>query len=325
MAAGRLLASFPSPPSNGFEIGPLNLRAYGLLIALGVIAAVWLCGRQLERKGIGTVDDASSAAIWGVGAGILGARAYHVITDWDRFSDDLGSAFRIWEGGLGIPGGLLAGVTAGAWQAWRRGIPPAMMITCSAPAIPLAQAIGRWGNWFNQELYGRPTDLPWALEIDDDHLVAGYESGTTFHPTFLYESLWNVGLVVVLLRIDAKLRLGPGRLLAVYAIGYGLGRFWIEGLRIDPASELAGLRWNQWVAIALVVGGALALWITRGQRWPDDAPERVAALRAERTGETVAEPVGAVAPGDDADETPDGDDEAETSGVTTTDAGEAAP
>ena len=278
--------SFPSPPSNGIEIGPLDLRAYGLLIALGVIAAVWLCGRLLERKGIGTTDDASSAAVWGVGAGVVGARLYHVATDWDRFSDDLGSIVKIWEGGLGIPGGLVAGVVAGAWQARRRGIPPAMMVTCAAPAIPLAQAIGRWGNWFNQELYGRPTDLPWALEIDDDHLVNGYASGTTFHPTFLYESLWNLLLVVVLLRVDVRYRLGPGRLLGVYAIGYGLGRLWVEGLRIDRATELGGLRWNQWVAIALVIGGAVYLWATRGQKWPTDAAARVAALRGESAAAT---------------------------------------
>jgi prolipoprotein diacylglyceryl transferase len=276
-----VLASFPSPPSSGLELGPLNLRAYGLLIALGVIAAVWLCGRLLERKRIGTTDDASSAAVWGVAAGIVGARLYHVVTDWDRFADDLGAIPRIWEGGLGIPGGLLFGIFAGAWQARRRGIPPMMMVTCAVPGIALAQAIGRWGNWFNQELYGRPTDLPWALEIDDDHLLPGYESGTTFHPTFLYESLWNLGLVLVLLRVDRRLRLGPGRLLGVYMIGYGLGRLWIEGLRIDPATELGGLRWNQWVSLALIVAGAVYLLLTRGRTWPADAPEQVAVLRAE--------------------------------------------
>jgi hypothetical protein len=153
----------------------------------------------------------------------------------------------LWEGGLGIPGGLVAGIAAGAYQARRRGIAPTVAMTFAAPSIALAQAIGRWGNWFNQELFGRATDLPWALEIDDEHLPSGFESGTTFHPTFLYESLWNLALCVLLLRIQRQLRLGPGRLLAVYAIGYGIGRFWIEGLRIDPASDVGGLRWNQWV------------------------------------------------------------------------------
>ncbi|MDJ0771692.1 MAG: prolipoprotein diacylglyceryl transferase [Ilumatobacter sp.] len=264
-----VVASLPSPSGSGISIGPLDLRAYGLMIALGVIAAVWMMGRMLEQKRLGTAEDASSIAVWGVAAGVIGARLYHVATDWDRFSDDLGSIPRLWEGGLGIPGGLLAGVFAGLWQARRRGIGAAETLTCAAPAIPLAQAIGRWGNWFNQELFGKQTDLPWALEIDDDHLPAGFESGTTFHPTFLYESMWNIGLVGVLLWIDRRLRLGAGRLFAVYLIGYGAGRFWIEGLRIDPSSELGGLRWNQWVALAAVVGGGAYLVATRGRRWVD--------------------------------------------------------
>lgn len=273
ITTATVLASIPSPSSASVKIGPLELRAYGLLIALGVIAAVWLFGRMLERKGVGTADDASSVGMWGVAAGIVGARLYHVATEWSRFSDDLGSIPQLWEGGLGIPGGLVAGVAAGLWQGKRRGIEPLPLLTCAAPAIPLAQAIGRWGNWFNQELYGRPTDLPWALEIDDAHNL-GYAAGTTFHPTFLYESLWNLGLVGVLLWIDRRFRLGPGRLFAVYLVGYGAGRFWIEGLRIDPteAGDVAGLRWNQWVALAAVVGGAAWLARGRGRRWPDPSP-----------------------------------------------------
>lgn len=266
-----IVGSLPSPSGNGFSIGPLNLRAYGLMIALGVIAGVWLLGRQLEQKGIGTTDDASSIGIWGVGAGVIGARLYHVATDWDRFSDNLGAIPKIWEGGLGIPGGLLAGILVGVWQGKRRNIPPAMLLTCAAPAIPLAQAIGRWGNWFNQELFGKVTDLPWALEIDSAHNL-GYPAGTTFHPTFLYESLWNFGLVGVLLWIDRKLRLGPGRLMAVYIMGYGVGRYWVEGLRIDPSRYVGGLRWNQWVSLAAVVGGALYLVATHGKKWPDEIP-----------------------------------------------------
>lgn len=268
-----VFSSLPSPSGNGIEIGPLDLRAYGLMIALGVIAAIWLLGRQLEGRRIGTADDASSIGIWSVGAGIVGARLYHVATDWDRFSDHLSAIPKIWEGGLGIPGGLLAGIAMGAYQARRRNIPPAMLLTCAAPAIPLAQAIGRWGNWFNQELFGKATDLPWALEIDDQHLPAGYESGTTFHPTFLYESLWNLGLVAVLLWIDRKLRLGPGRLMAVYVAGYGAGRYWIEGLRIDPSRDVGGLRWNQWVALAAIVGGVVYLLATRGKKWTEIEPD----------------------------------------------------
>ena len=266
-----MIASIPSPSTNSISIGPLSLNAYGLMIALGVIAAIWMLGRQLKAKGLGDSDDASSIGMWGVAAGIIGARLYHVATDFDRFSDDLGAIPKIWEGGLGIPGGLLAGVAVGIWQGRRRGIAPAELLTCAAPAIPLAQAIGRWGNWFNQELFGKPTDLPWALEIDEAHLQAGYAVGTTFHPTFLYESLWNLGLVGVLLWIDRRFRLGPGRLFAVYVMGYGIGRLWIEGLRIDSVQldDVAGLRWNQWVSIAAIGGGAIYLIATRGRKWPD--------------------------------------------------------
>lgn len=300
---GAIVASIPSPPSGSISIGPLDLRAYGLMIALGVIAAVWLCGRLLEQKGAGTTDDVSAIAIWGVGAGIIGARLYHVATDWERFEDNLGAIPKIWEGGLGIPGGLLFGVIVGMWQAKRRGIEPLVMLTCAAPAIALAQAIGRWGNWFNQELYGRATGLPWALEIDDDHLPAGYESGTTFHPTFLYESMWNFALAGFLIWVDRRFRLAPGRLMAVYLMGYGTGRFWIEGLRIDPADEIAGLRFNQWVSLVAIAAGALWLFLTRGQKWPetpvaddvDDADGTVADDDPER----VDEP-------DTADDAPDG-------------------
>jgi prolipoprotein diacylglyceryl transferase len=261
-----MLASIPSPSFNSIDIGPLSLNLYGLMIALGVVAAVWLFGRRLEERGVGTREDASSIAIWAVVAGIIGARLYHVITDWDLFADDLGRIPQIWRGGLGIPGGLLLGVPVGMYMAHRRGIPMSVAATCAAPAIPLAQAIGRWGNYFNQELYGRPTDLPWGLEIDAVHLPDSpvYAVGTTFHPTFLYESLWSLGLCLVLLWIDKRFRPAPGQLFVMYVIGYGIGRFWVEGLRIDRADEIAGLRWNQWMALAAVVGGGILLaWMRR--------------------------------------------------------------
>jgi prolipoprotein diacylglyceryl transferase len=278
-----VLGSIPSPARNAITIGPLTLRMYGLMIALGVIAAVWLLGRQMEDSGLGTRDDASSIGIWGVAAGIIGARLYHVLTDWDRFSDDLGAIPQIWEGGLGIPGGLIAGITVGAWQSKRRGIRPAAAVTFAMPAIALGQAIGRWGNWFNQELFGKPTDLPWALEIDDEHLPPGYPPGTTFHPTFLYESLWNFALCGLLLWVQKRYRLAAGRLLGVYLIGYGIGRFWIEGLRIDPAPEVAGLRWNQWMSLAAIAAGAIYLLLTRGKKW-DETP------RVALAGDDVVDP-----------------------------------
>jgi prolipoprotein diacylglyceryl transferase len=254
-----MLASIPSPSFNSIDIGPISLNLYGLMIALGVVAAVWLFGRRLEERGVGTRDDASAIAIWAVLAGVVGARLYHVVTDYDRFRNDWASIPAIWEGGLGIPGGLLLGIPVGLYLARQRGIPLGVAATCAAPAIPLAQAIGRWGNYFNQELYGRPTSLPWGLEIDAQHLESGYALGTTFHPTFLYESLWSLGLCLLLIWIDRRFRPAPGQLLVMYVIGYGIGRFWVEGLRIDRADEIAGLRWNQWVALVAVIGGGVVL------------------------------------------------------------------
>jgi prolipoprotein diacylglyceryl transferase len=256
-------ATIPSPSSGSLHIGPLALNAYGLMIALGVVAAIWLMGRRLEERGIGTREDATALGLWSVLAGVIGARLYHVATDWERFQGHYGDIVKIWQGGLGIPGGLLAGISVGIWVAHRKGLPMGEVANCAAPAIALAQAIGRWGNWWNQELFGRPTGLPWALEIDDQHNL-GHPPGTTFHPTFLYESLWNFALCGVLLWIDARFRPGPGRLMAIYVVGYGIGRFWVESLRIDAADHIGGLRWNQWVALAAIVGGLAYLLLTRG-------------------------------------------------------------
>lgn len=256
-----VLASIPSPSSGTLKIGPISLNAYGLMIALGVLAAVWLFGRRLEERHIGTREDANAIGVWGVVAGVIGARAYHVLTDWHRFDDNLADIPKIWQGGLGIPGGMLAGVLVGVWCAKRRGLPLGPALNAVAPALPFGQSIARWGNWWNQELYGRATDLPWGLEIDDP--PAGYAPGTTFHPAFLYESLWNLGLTGLLLWIDKRYKLAGGQLLAMYVLGYGIGRFWIEGLRIDAATELGPFRWNQWVAIACIVGGAGYLVISR--------------------------------------------------------------
>ena len=225
------------------------------MIALGVIAAVWLTGRRLEASGAGTRDDASAMAVWAVTAGVIGARLYHVVTDWSSFENDLGRIPQIWRGGLGIPGGILFGTLGAAYAFRRRGIPVAVGLSAAAPALPLAQAIGRWGNWWNQELFGRPTTLPWALRIDNDKIPAPYPFGTTFHPTFLYESLWCLALCGVLLLIDRRYKLRPGRLFAMYVVGYSTGRFWIESLRIDPAHKIGGMRLNEWVALITGRGG----------------------------------------------------------------------
>ena len=257
-----MFASIPSPSWSSLSIGPIELRVYGFLIAVGVVLAVRRLGSGLERLKTGGSEAAASIGIWGVGAGLVGARLYHVVTEWDRFSGNLSEIPKVWHGGLGVPGGVLLGTIVGVLRARSFGISTAETLHAAAPAIPLAQAVGRWGNWFNQELFGRPTTLPWALRIDDDHLPAAYESGTTFHPTFLYESMWTLGLSLWLVRLSGSPRFAGSRLFALYVSGYGLGRLWIEGLRIDDASVIGGLRWNQWVAIAAIVGGLIYLAVT---------------------------------------------------------------
>jgi prolipoprotein diacylglyceryl transferase len=228
------------------------------MIALGVVAAVWLAQRRWRDRG-GDPADITAIAVWAVPAGIVGARAYHVITDPELFRGRWLHVFAIWEGGLGIPGGLLAGVVAGALVARHRHLPALQLLDVVAPALPLAQAIGRVGNWFNQELYGRPSHLPWALYVDVAHRPAGLEAVATYQPTFLYEALWNLALVGVLLVIERRFRLRPGRLFVIYVGGYGLGRLWVEALRIDYANKILGLRVNTWTSLAAIGFAAVVL------------------------------------------------------------------
>ncbi len=257
-----VIASIPSPSFNSI-FGIFTL--YGLLIALGVFAAVSLSQRRWLARG-GHVDDITSIAMWGVPAGVIGARLYHVITDFQLFADaPWYQVFLLREGGLGIPGGMALGIAVGVWAMKRRGMELKPAMDAIVPGLPLAQAIGRWGNWFNQELYGRPTDLPWGLEIDEFHrgsIPAEFQSVEqfpTFHPTFLYESLWNFSLTAVMLFIDRKGWLPRGRLIGVYLLGYGIGRGWVEALRIDPANDILGLRVNVWMSLALIIGGLVVL------------------------------------------------------------------
>jgi prolipoprotein diacylglyceryl transferase len=259
----RLVAAIPSPSENAIHLGPLQLRAYGLAIALGVIAAVAIARRRWAARG-GDPADINGIALWAVLAGLVGARAYHVLTDLDRFAGRWWHALAVWEGGLGIPGGLAAGVVAGVVVARRRGLPAAQLLDVVAPAIPVAQAIGRLGNWFNQELFGRPTDLPWGLRIDPDHRPAGYGDVATYHPTFLYEALWNLALAALLIAWERRHpHQRPGRLFALYVAGYALGRLWVEAIRIDPATRLLGLRVNIWTSLAALTGATAWLLITR--------------------------------------------------------------
>lgn len=274
MSLALLVGAIPSPPDNAIGIGPLQLRAYGLAIAAGVLVAVWVAQRRWATRG-GNPADISALATWSVLAGLLGARAYHVLTDHHRFEGRWLHALAVWEGGLGIPGGLLVGVLTGVVLARRRGLPAARLLDVVAPAIPLAQAIGRLGNWFNQELFGRPTDLPWGLRIDAEHRPVGYERLATFHPTFLYEALWNLALAGFLVLYERRRPAArPGILFVLYVGGYGLGRLWVEALRIDDATRLAGLRVNIWVSLLAVVGSLVALAVLerRSRRDPPTPP-----------------------------------------------------
>jgi prolipoprotein diacylglyceryl transferase len=255
-----LVASLPSPSSGNLKIGPLNLHAYGLCIAFAMVAAVsWSSKRWIARGG--GPNDIPGIATFALPAGIIGARIYHVITDAGSFKGRWGDAFKIWEGGLGIWGGVGMGVVVGLSVAWVKKLSLSTLLEVVAPTLPLAQAIGRWGNWFNQELFGKPSDLPWAVEISRKKRPDGYTPFETFHPTFLYESLWNLLVVALVLTVERLLgkRLKPGRLFAVYVAGYTFGRFFIERMRTDEATKILGQRVNVFVALVLFLCAIIAI------------------------------------------------------------------
>jgi prolipoprotein diacylglyceryl transferase len=251
-----LLTYIPSPPSNGVSLGPIQLHVYGLLIACGVAAAVWLGQRRWSSIG-GGPGTMAALAVWGVPGGLIGARVYSLATSWNI---DTGgrilNSFAIWRGGLGIWGGIVGGVLTGWIGARRAGLRLAPLLDCAAPAFALAQATGRWGNYFNQELYGSPSKLPWAVKID--HPV-GYAPGTTFQPTFLYECLWDLIVCLALIQIEKRFRIRRGYLITVYAALYTFGRFFVEHLRVDPAHKFYGLRLNDWTSIVVFVAAVVVL------------------------------------------------------------------
>ena len=253
-----MFASIPSPSSNALPL--LGIRYYGLMIALGVLAAVLLARKRWGDAGHDP-DQVADIAVWAVPAGLIGTRVYHVITDWEKYQDRPLEAFAIWNGGLGIPGGILFGVIAGVWACRHYNINVWEAADKLVPGLPLAQAVGRFGNYFNQELYGRPTDVPWALEIDPIHRPADMATQPTYHPTFAYEALWNVALCVVLCWIDDRKLLRRGKILPLYVLGYFTGRLWVEALRIDPATQLFGMRVNTVVSLTMIaLGLAWFLW-----------------------------------------------------------------
>ncbi|GIJ31833.1 prolipoprotein diacylglyceryl transferase [Micromonospora sediminimaris] len=276
LASPTSLAAIPSPSNAVWQLGPIPIRAYALCIIAGIVVACWVTERRLRQRGAapGAVLD---IAVWAVPAGIIGARIYHVITSPEKYfgtGGDWIKVFFIHEGGLGI-WGAVAGGAVGAWIAARQlGIPLTVVADALAPGLPLAQAIGRLGNWFNNELYGGRTDLPWGLEIHrmDGGQALRDEAGQPileeglYHPTFAYELLWNVGVAAMVYFLDRKLRLGRGRAFALYVMGYTAGRFWIEMMRTDEANTILGVRVNVWTAALVFLGALIYFLRVRGPR-----------------------------------------------------------
>lgn len=294
------LASFPSPSDSDLELGPLTVNYYGICIAIGVALAFWLTRRRFERFG-GDGEMADRVSLWAVGIGFLGARTAYVITHTDRFFGadaplDPWQVIAIWEGGIAFFGGLTAGTLTAVWllRHWEMSLPA--YADSVAVALPLAQGVGRWGNWFNQELFGTPTDLPWAVEIDPGPAArAGFPDATTFHPAFLYESLFNLLVVVPLLLWLDRRSYRRGALILAYLVLYGTIRFLLELIRTDTTFRLLGLSRNGWVALAVTLGGAIAfVRYTRTEPpatspWrptpsDDDAPDQAAEGDEERVG-----------------------------------------
>ena len=261
----------PSPSQGVWHLGPIPIRAYALCIILGVVVAIWLGERRWVARG-GRAGQVGDIAIWAVPFGLVGGRLYHVITDNNLYfgpGKQPIEALYVWRGGLGIWGAVALGALGAYIGCRRSGMRFAPFADAIAPCIVLAQGIGRWGNYFNQELFGRPTTVPWALEIDPAHRPPGYEQYATFQPTYLYEFVWDFGAAGLVIWADRRFKLGFGRAFALYVMAYTAGRAWIEYLRIDPveADDVFGLRLNVWVSIVVFLG-ALAFFLVSRRRHP---------------------------------------------------------
>jgi prolipoprotein diacylglyceryl transferase len=282
------LAAIPSPTTSVWHVLGLPVRAYALCIVLGIVAAVLIMEYRLRRRGVAPWASLDMA-VWAVPFGIVGARIYHVITSPQDYFGDGGHparVFMIWEGGLGI-WGAVAGGALGAWFAARQlGLPLSVFADALAPGLPVAQAIGRLGNWFNNELYGSPTTLPWGLRVHDmDSSNPGHATvidgkavtlPDLYHPTFLYEAIWDIGVAVLVFLLDRKYKFGRGRAFALYVMAYTAGRFWIEMLRIDQANKILGIRLNVFTAIVVFLGALIYFLLVKGPREyvvPSDAPQ----------------------------------------------------
>ena len=287
-----LVASIPSPGSGALELGPFTIHMYGLTLLLAIAACVWITGKRWVDRG-GDWDLIFRCAVWGVASGIVGARAYHLLTSWGEVPDEWWGPFAIWKGGLGVWGGVFLGCVVGYVIAKRSGVDAWVLADCLAPGLLVAQGLGRLGNWWNQELFGTPTDLPWRLEIDPENRPIEYLDQETFHPTFLYELLWDVAAAAALIVIGRRFRIRPPGLFALYIALYCFGRFWVELLRVDPAHELAGLRLNAWVAAIGLVAGLV--WFALSQRRGRTRPPKPADAAAKT--HAMAVPKGRVRPG----------------------------
>jgi prolipoprotein diacylglyceryl transferase len=267
------LAFIPSPHQNGLSIGPFFLHAYGIAYVFAVAAAILVTRRRWEKLG-GNRDLVYECAMWGFPAGLIGGRIYFVITSWNEVPKHWWGPFAIWDGGLGIWGGIAAGTLAGLWVLRRRHADIPVFMDAAAPGLLVAQAIGRIGNYFNQELFGGPTTLPWGLKIDVVHRPVGYLQYATFQPTFLYEIIWNLSLAAFLVWLGHHRKIRAPGLFALYVAGYSGFRIFEERLRIDPAHHILGQRLNFWVALLLCIAGLV--WfvaIQRGWRWCWPAPK----------------------------------------------------
>ena len=259
-----IAGSIPSPSSNVLHLGPVSVHMYGLMYVLAVLASVAIAARRWERAG-GDRSLVYQVALWGFPAGLIGGRLYFLATSWNEVPPHWWGPFALWKGGLGIWGGIAAGTLVGLIVLRRRGADIPRFLDAAAPALLVAQAIGRVGNWFNQELFGGPTSLPWGLEISPAHRPAGYAQYATFHPTFLYEIVWNLGLAAGLVWLGHHRRIRAPGLFALYVAGYSLGRIGEELLRVDPAHHILGFRLNFFVAILLFVAGLI--WFAHSQGW----------------------------------------------------------
>ncbi len=281
----NILLGIPSPDVSFIELGPFRIHFYALFILTGMALAIWIADRRLQARGAKS-GLALDIALWTIPFGIVGARIFHVLTHPDDYffeGADLTDVFKIWEGGLAIYGGLIAGAVGAYLGARQSGIKFWSFADAVAPGILLAQAVGRWGNYFNEELFGQPTTLPWGLEISPSNLAYpdGLPAGVLFHPTFLYESLWSLAGVAILLLLDRRFELRRGKMFATYLIYYSIGRIWVENLRIDPSEILFGLRINVWSGILGIIAGIAIIYLSsRKSPELDESPYRANAIES---------------------------------------------